>query len=62
MRAREREVADPDTMSRYKVDDGKLYSAPGEDNVVQQIRNALDKKKIDDKEQRHHQTLGNKKL
>ena len=62
MRAREREVADPDTMARYRVDDSKLYSAPGEDNVAQQIRDALDRKKIDEKEQRHHQTLGNKKL
>lgn len=62
MRAREREVADPATMARYKVDDTKLYSAPGEDNVAQQIRDALDRKKIDEKAQRHHQTLGNKKL
>lgn len=61
-RVREREVADPDTMARYKVDDSKLYSAPGEDNVAQQIRDALDRKKINDKQQRHHQTLGDKKL
>lgn len=62
IRARQREVADPATMARYKVDDNKLYSAPGEDNVAQQIRDALDKKKIDEKAQRHHQTLGSKKL
>ena len=62
LRAREREVADADTMARYKVDDGKLFTAPGEDNVARQIRDALDRKKIDEKQQRHHQTLGDKKL
>ena len=62
MHAQEREVADADTMARYKVDDNKLFSAPGEDNVAQQIRDALDRKKIDEKQQRHHQTLGDKKL
>jgi hypothetical protein len=62
MRAREREVADPATMARYKVEDSKLYSAPREDDVARQIRDALDRKKIDEKEQRHHQTLGNKKV
>jgi hypothetical protein len=62
MRAREREVADPDTMARFKVDDTKLYSPPGEDNVAQQIREALDRKKIDEQQRRHHQTLGNKKV
>ena len=62
MRAREREVADPATMARYKVEDSKLYSAPGEDDVARQIRDALDRKKIDEHEQRHHQTLGNKKV
>jgi hypothetical protein len=61
-RARERELADPDTMARYKVDDNKLFSAPGEDDVQQRIRDALDRKKIDEQHQRHHQTLGNKKL
>jgi hypothetical protein len=30
--------------------------------VAQQIRDALDRKKIDEKQQRHHQTLGDKKL
>lgn len=62
LRAREREIADADTMARYKVDDNKLFSAPGEDNVAQQIRDALDRKKIDDQHQRHHQALGDKKL
>lgn len=62
MRAREREVADPGTMARYKVDDSKLFSAPGEDDVAQRIRDALDRKKVDEKQQRHHQALGEKKL
>lgn len=62
LRARERKVADADTMARYKVDDKKLYSGPTEDNVAQQIRDALAKKKIEDQQQRHHQTLGDKKL
>lgn len=61
-RAREHQVADAETMARYKVDDNKLFSAPGEDNVQQKIREALDKKKVDEQHQRHHQTLGNKKL
>jgi hypothetical protein len=61
-RARERELADPDTMARFKVDDNKLFSAPGEDDVQQRIRDALDRKKIEEQHQRHHQTLGNKKL
>ena len=62
LRARAREIADADTMARYKVDDSKLFTAPGKDNVARQIRDALDRKKIDDQRQRHHQTLGNKKL
>ncbi|HEX9672675.1 MAG TPA: hypothetical protein VGA12_04475 [Burkholderiales bacterium] len=62
LRARAREIADADTMARYKVDDSKLFSPPGEDNVARQIRDALDRKKIDEKQQRHHQTLGEKKL
>lgn len=62
MRARARKVADAHTMARYKVDDSKLFSAPGEDNVARQIRDALDRKKIDEKQQRHHQALGDKKL
>ena len=59
--AREREVADANTMARYKVDEGKLFSAPGEDDVARQIRDALDRKRIDERRQRHHQTLGDKK-
>ncbi len=62
LRARARKVADADTMARYKVDDRKLFSAPGEDDVARQIRDALDRKKVDEKQQRHHQALGNKKL
>ena len=62
LRARARKVADADTMALYKVDDSKLFSAPGEDDVARQIRDALDRKKIDENRQRHHQTLGNKKL
>lgn len=60
--ARERELADPDTMARYKVDDSKLYSAPGEGDVAQQIRDALDRKKIDERQLRRHQTPRDKKL
>ena len=61
-RAREQEVADADTMARFKVDDNKLFSAPGQDDVQKRIRDALDQKKIDEQHQRHHQTLGNKKI
>ena len=61
-RAREHEIADPDTMARFKVDDNKLFSTPGQDDVQKRIRDALDQKKIDEQHQRHHQTLGNKKI
>ena len=61
-RARKSEVADAETMARYKVDDNKLFSTPGEDNVQRQIRDALDRKKVDEQHQRHHQRLGNKKI
>jgi len=61
-RAHEQEVADADTMARFKVDENKLFSAPGPDDVQKRIRDALDQKKIDEQHQRHHQTLGNKKL
>jgi Sec-independent protein translocase protein TatA len=60
-RAREREVADEETMARYKVDDRKLFSSPAEENVEQKIREALLKKKIDDQQRRHHQKTGDKK-
>lgn len=58
--AREREIADSETMARYKVDDNKLFSSPREDNVAQQIRDALAQKKLDEEQQRHHQRLGDK--
>ena len=61
MRARERKVADEETMAQYKVDDSKLYtdSVPG--NVEQRIRDALLDKKLTDQQQRHHQLMGDKK-
>ena len=61
MRARERTVADEETMAQYKVDDSKLYtdSLPG--NVEQRIRDALLDKKLTDQQQRHHQLMGDKK-
>ena len=61
MRARERKVADKETMAQYKVDDSKLYtdSVPG--NVEQRIRDALLDKKLTDQQQRHHQLMGDKK-
>lgn len=62
MRARERQVADTDTMARYKVDDEELYPGPAEDDVAQKIREALAQKKLDEQRRRHHQTLGNKKI
>jgi len=62
LRARAREVADADTMARYKADESKLYSGPADKDVEQQIREALLKKKIEDQQQRHHQRLGDKKL
>ena len=60
MRAREREVADEDTMAQYKVDDSKLYTDSVPENVEQRIRDALLEKKLAD-QQRHHQLLGDKK-
>ena len=61
LRAREREVADADTMARYKVDDSKLYSGTAEENAEQKIRDALARKKIDDQQPRHHQKIDDKK-
>lgn len=61
-RALQHQVADPDTMARFKVDDNKLFSAPGQDDIQKQIRDALDRKKVDEQHERHHQTLGNKKI
>jgi len=60
MRAREREVADEDTMAQYKVDDSKLYTDSVPENVEQRIRDALLEKKLTDRQQRHHQVTGNK--
>ena len=60
MRARERKVADPETMAQYKVDDSKLYTDSVPENVEQRIRDALLEKKLTDQQQRHHQLMGSK--
>lgn len=60
MRAREQYVADEETMARYKVDDSKLYKDSVPDNVEQRIRDALLEKKLTDRQQRHHQLIGDK--
>jgi hypothetical protein len=61
LRARDRKIADPETMARYKVDDSKLHSGPAQENVEQLIRDALLEKKLTDQQQRHHQRTGDKK-
>ena len=61
MRARERKVADEETMAQYKVDDSKLYTDTVPENVEQKIRDALLEKKVTDRQQRHHQLMGDKK-
>jgi hypothetical protein len=61
MRAREREVADGETMAQYKVDDSKLYRDSVPENVEQRIRDALLEKKLTDRQQRHHQLTGDQK-
>jgi len=61
LRARDRKIADPETMARYKVDDSKLHSGPAQENVEQKIRDALLEKKLTDQQQRHHQRTGDKK-
>lgn len=61
MRARERKVANPETMARYKADDSKLHSGPAQENVEQKIRDALLDRKLTDQQQRHHQRTGDKK-
>jgi flagellar biosynthesis/type III secretory pathway M-ring protein FliF/YscJ len=61
MRARERKVADEETMAQYKVADSKLYSGSVPENVEQKIRDALLEKKLTDRQQRHHQLTGDKK-
>jgi flagellar biosynthesis/type III secretory pathway M-ring protein FliF/YscJ len=60
MRAREQNVADEETMAQYKVDDSKLYKDSVPDNVEQKIREALLEKKLTDRQQRHHQLMGDK--
>ena len=60
-RARERKVADEDTMARYTADDSKLHPGLPEENVEQRIRDALAKKKVDDQQQRHHQKIDDKR-
>lgn len=60
MRARERKVADEETMAQYKVDDSKLYTDSVPENVEQRIRDALLEKKLTDRQQRHHQLMGDK--
>ena len=60
MRAREREVADAETIAQYKVDDSKLFTDSVPENVEQRIRDALLEKKLTE-QQRHHQLLGDKK-
>ncbi len=61
MRARERELADPETIAQYKVDDSKLFTDSVPENVEQRIRDALLEKKLTDQQQRHHQLTGDKK-
>jgi hypothetical protein len=61
MRARKRKVADPGTMAQYKVDDRKLFSDSVPEDVEQRIRDALLEKKLTDQQQRHHQSMGDKK-
>jgi hypothetical protein len=60
MRARERKVADEETMAQYKVDDSKLFTDSVPENVEQRIRDALLEKKLTDQQQRHHQLMGDK--
>ena len=61
MRARERKVADEETMAQYKVDDSKLFTDSVPENVEQRIRDALLEKKLTEQQQRHHQLMGDKK-
>jgi hypothetical protein len=41
-------MADPDTMSKYRVDSEKLYPDPPQEDVEQRIRQALDERKLGD--------------
>lgn len=61
LRARDRKVADQETMARYKPDDSKLHSGATPENVEQKIREALLEKKLADQQQRHHQRTGGSK-
>jgi len=61
LRARDRKIADPETMARYKVDDSKLHSGPAQENVEQRIRDALLEKRVTDQQQRHRRRTGDKK-
>jgi hypothetical protein len=60
MRARERNVADEETMAQYKVDDSKLYTDSVPENVEQRIRDALLEKKLTERQQRYHTLKGDK--
>jgi len=60
MRARERNVADEETMAQYKVDDSKLYTDSVPENVEQRIRDALLEKKLTERQQRYHPLKGDK--
>jgi len=53
MRLAERaRVADPETMSRYKLETGKLYEGAEQVDVEQRIRQALEERKAKDQWQR----------
>jgi hypothetical protein len=41
-------VADPDTMSKYRVDSEKFYSDPSQEGIEQRIRQTLDERKLRD--------------
>jgi hypothetical protein len=45
-------VADQGTMDQYRADVDKLYVEPGQENVQQRIRQALDERKSQDQWQR----------
>jgi hypothetical protein len=61
LRARDRKIADTETMARYKVDDSKLHSGPAQENVEQRIRDALLERRVTDQQQRHRRRTGDKK-
>ena len=45
-------MADPDTMSKYRVDNDLLYPDPPQGDVKQRIRQALDERKLGDQSRR----------